>query len=286
MDRTEQIGHDLRLLATYHWVIGKHADFKRFALEAVAILSALPAGHELAMAYSVLANVYMDDADGTATELWGNRAVELAEQLHDAEPMSDALNSMGCSACGRGDDSGQAKLERSLELALAHGLEKNVARAYANLATCLVRAHNYAQASNYLEDGIAYCVEHDLDIGLGTLQGERARARLDQGDWAGANEDACAILSIPWVSAANRIPALVVLGMLQARRGESSAGQTLDHAHDLALATGDIQYIAPLAAPGLFPVRASTASMPISPRSSGPAPTPSRLVWLNVSPSK
>ena len=79
---------------------------------------------------------------------------------------------------------GQAKLERSLELALEHGLEKHVARAYVNLATYLVRAHDYAQAASYLEDGMAYCAEHDLDTGLRNLQAERARARLEQGDWA------------------------------------------------------------------------------------------------------
>jgi DNA-binding CsgD family transcriptional regulator len=123
-----------------------------------------------------------------------------------------------------------------------------VARGYVNVATCLVRAHDYAQAETYLEDGMAYCAEHDLDIGLRNLQGERARARLDQGDWAGAGEDASAILSVPWVSAANRIPALTILGLIRARRGDSGAEAALDEARDLALATGDIQYIAPMAA--------------------------------------
>lgn len=248
LDRTQQIGHDLRLLATYHWVVGKHVEFERFALEAVAILESASAGHELAMAYAVLANVHMDAADGTATEMWGKRAIELAERLHDAEPMSDALNSMGCAEFGRGANGGQAKLERSLALALEYGLEKNVARAYANLATFLVRAHNYAHAMTYLEDGIAYCVEHDLDIGLRTLQGDRARARMEQGDWAGADEDINAILSVPWVSAANLIPALIVSGQLRARRGDPSAEIALDQARDQALATGDIQYIASMAA--------------------------------------
>ncbi len=87
LDRTEQIGHDLRLLATYSWVVGKHADFRRFALEALAVLESASAGHELAMAYAVLANVHMNDVDGGATEMWGHRAIELAERLHDAEPM-------------------------------------------------------------------------------------------------------------------------------------------------------------------------------------------------------
>ena len=88
LDRTEQVGHDLRLLATYSWVLGKHAEFRRFALEAVAVLETAPAGHELAMAYAVLANLYMNDVDGGAIEIWGDRAIELAERLHDAEPLS------------------------------------------------------------------------------------------------------------------------------------------------------------------------------------------------------
>jgi DNA-binding CsgD family transcriptional regulator len=244
----EQIGHDLRLLATYSWVVGKHEDFRRFAQEAVAVLESAPAGHELAMAYAVLANVYMNDVDDGAIKIWGHRAIELAERLHDAEPMVDALNSVGWSELRRGDARGQVKLERSLTLALEHGLERNVARAYVNLATYLVRSLDYAGAARYLEDGMAYCAEHDLDIGLRNLQAERAHARLEQGEWTRAEEDASSILSVPWVSAANRIPALIVQGLKQARRGDAGAQLALDEARNLSLASGDIQYIAPMAA--------------------------------------
>jgi DNA-binding CsgD family transcriptional regulator len=248
LDRIEQIGHDLRLLATYSWVIGKHEDFRRFTLEAVAVLESGPPGHELAMAYAVLANVYMNDVDEAGIKIWGHRAIELAERLHDLEPMVDALNSLGWSELRRGDAGGQAKLRSSLALALEHGLERNVARAYVNIGTDLVRAHDYAQAASYLEDGIAYCAEHDLDIGLRNLLAERAHARLEQGEWTRAEEDASAILSVPWVSAANRIPALIVLGLIRARRGDAGAQVALDEARILSLASGDIQYIAPMAA--------------------------------------
>jgi len=104
------VGHDLRLLATYHWVVGKHAEFKRFAQQALATLESAPPGHELAMAYAVLANVYMNDADDGAVSMWGQRAIELAEVLQDPEPMVDALNSIGWSELRRGDERGLAKL--------------------------------------------------------------------------------------------------------------------------------------------------------------------------------
>ncbi|HEY7343764.1 MAG TPA: AAA family ATPase [Ktedonobacterales bacterium] len=248
LGNTEKIGHDLRLLATYHWVIGKHADFRRFAEEARSVLETEQPSHELAMAFATLANASMNDLDDSALKQWSQRAIELAEQLDDPEPLVDTLDSIGWSELQRGDLGGLAKMKLSLHLALEHGLERDVARAYVNLAIYLVQIHNYAQAMRYLEDGIAYCAEHDLDIGLRNLLAERARARLEQGDWAGADEDGATILRVPWVSAANRIPALIVSGLLRARRGKPGAEAALDEARELSLATGDILYIAPMAA--------------------------------------
>jgi DNA-binding CsgD family transcriptional regulator len=248
LNRPQQIGHDLRLLSNYNWVLGRNADAERSALEAVAALETAPPGHELAMAYAALTGLHMLDADPATAHLWGNRALDLAEQIQDVETMSYVLNSLGVSELDGDVEGGLAKLKRSLAIALEHGLDKHVARAYANLANVLVCAHKYSQAMSYLDGGMAYCAEHDLDIGLRTLQGDRARARLDLGDWAGAEDDTTAVLSVPWVSAANRIPALIVLGLARARRGDPGTEVVLDEARDLALATGNMQYIAPMAA--------------------------------------
>jgi DNA-binding CsgD family transcriptional regulator len=248
LDRTVQIGHNLRLLSNYQWVLGRHADAERCALEAVDVLEAGPPGHELAMAYAELARLHVMDADAALMQMWSTRALELAERLQDVEAMSEVLNSMGSFDMNRGDDGGLVNLTRSLELALAYDLEKQVARAHANLAICLVRKRDYSRAVTHFEDGMAYCVEHDIDLGLRTLQGERSRARLDQGDWAGAESDARAVLDVPWASPANRIPAITWLGLAQARVGDPRAQTTLDTARDLALATAAMEYIAPIAA--------------------------------------
>lgn len=248
LHRPEQIGHNLRLLSNYNWVLGRNADAERCALEAVAVLETAPPGHELAMAFAALTGLHMLDADTAAVQTWGHRALELAERLQDYEALSYALNSIGSSEMERAVDGGQAKLERSLTLAREHGLDKHVARGYANLADGLVRARKHAQAMTYLEDGLTYCAEHDLDIGSRTLLGVRARARLDLGDWEAAAEDATSVLGVPWVSAANRIPALTVLGLVLARRGDPRAEATLDEARELALATGNQHYIASMAA--------------------------------------
>jgi DNA-binding CsgD family transcriptional regulator/tetratricopeptide (TPR) repeat protein len=248
LDRTVQIGHNLRLLSNYQWVLGRHADAERYALEAVNVLEAAPPGHELAMAYAEVARLHVMDADSVLMQTWSTRALELAERLHDTEVMSEVLNSMGSFAMNRGDDGGFINLTRSLELALACDLDKQVVRAHANLAICLVRNRDYSRAESHFEDGLAYCVEHDIDLGLRTLQGERSRARLDQGDWVGAETDARTVLDVPWASPANRIPAMTWLGLVQARAGDPRAQTTLDQARDLALATAALEYVAPMAA--------------------------------------
>ena len=136
------------------------------------------------------------------------------------------------------DDRGWAQLERSLAIALEHGYEEHVARAYANLSADRIGRRDYPQAEVYTKTGIAYCAEHDLGSWGHYLLGAQARLRLAQGDWDGAEEDATAILSVPWVDATIRCPALLVLGQVRARRGDPGVQAALDEARDLALAAG------------------------------------------------
>jgi len=74
----------------------------------------------------------------------------------------------------------------------------------------------------------------------------RARLDLETGQWEAAAETALWVLS-NFASSISRIPALAVLGRVQARRGDPEAQTTLDEARDLARRTGELQRIAPVA---------------------------------------
>jgi hypothetical protein len=67
-----------------------------------------------------------------------------------------------------GDAEGLVTLERSLDHALAGGLEEHAARAYTNIASQAVDLRDYARADEYLARGIAYCRDHDVDHGGST----------------------------------------------------------------------------------------------------------------------
>jgi DNA-binding CsgD family transcriptional regulator/tetratricopeptide (TPR) repeat protein len=248
LDQSEKVGHDLRHLSALKGYLGKNVEAERLAAEAIELLETLPPGRELARAYSTMSGRRMLMSDPVQAVIWGELAIALAEKLGDTETVSGALSNMGSAEMCAGDPGGQVRLERSLAISLEHGYESRVAIVYANLVEMSVDRHIYAQAETYLCDGLAYCAEHDLDIVSQSLRGDRARMRLDQGAWAGAEEDVIAILSIPHLSVASRLTPLRVLGLLRARRGDPGAETALDELRDLALASNQMQCIAPMAA--------------------------------------
>jgi DNA-binding CsgD family transcriptional regulator/tetratricopeptide (TPR) repeat protein len=240
-------GDARRWLSRLVWHEGDSAGAAEEARRSIDLLERVGPGPELAMAYSNMAQLALLGGDAAAATAWGERALRLAERLDDPEIASHALNNLGMAELRGGSVNGVAKLELSLELALAAGLDDHVGRAYANLGASAVHVREYELAGRALEAGIGYCREHDLDAWLAYLLGWRAVARLDRGDWSGAEEDAAAVLRDPCVAAAGRIPPLVVVGRLRARREEPEVWVALDEALALAERTGELQRLAPVA---------------------------------------
>ncbi len=245
--RPDEIGHTLRWLSRLSWFLGKSSEAQQYAVEAVQLLETLPPASRLAMAYSNRAQLSMLADNVTEAIRWGERAIELAESLGDTETLVHALTNIGTARLTAGDQQGRAHLERSLQLALERGWEEHVARAYTNLVCCAVMARDYPLAEHFLQDGLAYCTEHDLDSWRTYMGAWQARARFEQGSWDDAAEETTRVLSHYRLPTATKIPALTVLGSVRARRGDPGSAALLDEARDLALATGELQRIAPVA---------------------------------------
>ena len=244
----EKVGHTLRWLSRLAWARGQRAIAQVYATEAVQVLEPLPAGVELAMAYSNKAQLAMLAEENAEAIGWGERAIALAEQVGDTNTLVHALNNVGYAHLDSQHEYGRACLEQSLQLALEHGMEEHAARAYTNLACCAICTRNYAQAQGYLEAGIAYCAEHDLNFQGLYLRAWNARAQFEQGLWAEAAEEATHVLHQHHLAPIWKIPALLVLGWVRLRRGDPGSEDVLEEAHHLALATGELQRMAPVAA--------------------------------------
>jgi len=245
LDRSDQVGHTLCWLSRLSWFLGKSGEAEQYAAEAVQLLETLPPDARLAMAYSNRAQLAML-ADNTAEAVrCGERASALAESLGDAETLVHALNNVGTALLTAQDEQGRAHLERSLQLALERGWEEHVARAYTNLACCAVMTRDYPLAERFLQEGLAYCAEHDLDSWATYMGAWQARAKFEQGSWDDAAQEATRVLERYRLPAAAKIPALVVLGWVRLRRGDPGSAVLLDEARTLALATGELQRIVP-----------------------------------------
>jgi DNA-binding CsgD family transcriptional regulator/ribosomal protein S18 acetylase RimI-like enzyme len=238
-------GDSLRWLSQTLWCPGRTVEAERAAREAVTLLEALPPGRELAMAYANLAQTCSAAARSEEAVGWAGRALELAERLDDTEIAVHALATIG--TCEFGAE-GRKKLEQSLQLAQRAALAEQVGRAYILLIGTAVGARRHGLATRYLQAGIDYCSDHGLERDRLYLLAYRARLELDQGRWQQATDSAAAVLGIPRTSITPRIFALVVLGLVRARRGDPGQWAPLEEAWALAEPTGELPRLAPVAA--------------------------------------
>jgi DNA-binding CsgD family transcriptional regulator len=200
------------------------------------------------MAYGKLAQRYLNWEDTDSAVVWGTRALELAERLGDTEILVYALASIGAAEFRVEASEERQKLEQSLELAQAAGLEDHVGRAFVNLVWRAARQRSFALAERHLEAGLEYSGERGLDYWGLLLLGCRARLQLDQGRWSEAADSAALVLRNPRTSPLPRVLASVVQGLVRARRGDPEVWPLLDAALAQSEPTGELQQIAPAAA--------------------------------------
>lgn len=241
-------GDTLRWLSRLSWFAGRREVAERYADEAIAVLERLPVGPELAMAYSNRAQLDMLANASSSAVQWAQRAIELAQGLDNKEILSHALNNLGTARVGLGEYAGWEDLERSLRIALELGLHEHAARAYTNLASTSVSARRYGAALHWLNEGIHYCEQRDLDSWFAYMRAWRARARFEQGDWIEAADDAQAVVRDPHTAPISRIPALIVLAHVRVRRGDPDVVSPLRQVRELVSQVNELQRIGPLAA--------------------------------------
>jgi len=238
-------GDNLRWQSRLNWFLGRNVEARRNAAEAIAILQNQP-GRELAMAYSNQSQLCFLAEESDAAIEWGMRAIDLATTLGDHEILAHALNNVGSAAVLVNDLNGFEGLEESLHLSLERGYQEHAARAYANLFAQSVRLRQYSRAERFLAEGLDYFQERDLGSWQISMYAWRARMHLELGRWDAAAADAQSVLARGSISPINRIPVLVVLGIVRTRRGEPDAQPLLDEARALAQRTTEMQRIGPV----------------------------------------
>ena len=198
----------LRWLSRLSLFIGRKVAAEGYASEAVTVLEQLPAGRELAMAYSNCSQLQMLAENVVASLEWGRKALELAIRLGETEIEVHALTNIGTAKLVNEDPAGREDLERALATALNSGFEEHAARAFNNLSTMSFRHRAFSAAVEYLKAGIAYCDEHNLDSWIRYMTAYRAQIAMALGHWDDAVKDAQTVIRHPRVAPISKIPAL------------------------------------------------------------------------------
>jgi DNA-binding CsgD family transcriptional regulator len=238
-------GDSLRWLSEILWCPGRVAESEQAGRRAVALLERLEPGRELAVAYCNLSEFCGNGARLDEARAWGERGLELARHLDEAEIVLRAQTDIGA-VSSRPED--RQMLERVIELADEAGLAERAGSALVHLAGEAFETRSHARAERYLNAGLDYCNDHGLELHRLYLLAFRARSLLDQGRWTTAAETASLVHQVPRTSTSPRIHALVVLGLVRARRGDPGHWAALDEALTLAEPSGELYRIAPVAA--------------------------------------
>jgi DNA-binding CsgD family transcriptional regulator len=244
LDEPELLSDALRLRARLKGCAGYGEDTMADTREALAVLEGRPPSATLARACSLLAGAAMMRDELDAAVEWGARAVELGERFGDPEALLRGLNYAGTIELTRGRPEGQAKLERSIAIALEHDRDTDVGLGYINLCGALGRRRGWAAAEPHLSAGIDFCRQRGLEAWVNCLMGSLALARLAQGRWTEATEVSETILGrAPDGVHDDRFCALLTLGSVRARRGDPGAWEALDAAQEMTTALGELQFV-------------------------------------------
>jgi len=238
----------LLLLERQSWKSGQKAIADRHLAESIALLETLPPSRELAMAYSVRAQLAMT-GDHTEESLeFGRRALDLAATFGDFGVRSHALNNIGTALLKSGNPTGLANLEESLAVALEHNLQEHAGCAYANLVSTAVVQRRSDLMERYLPAGLEYCDVHENQTHLTYIRAYAAHFELNGGRWDKAAQLAAELIERQSPAISQRVPALATLSIVRARRGDPGVDPLLDEALKLALPTTELQRIGRVAA--------------------------------------
>jgi len=243
----EKIGNCMRFLSRLWWFDGNRKKAESYGAQAIEVLDTQPSSRARAMAYSNMSQLMMLSDQPEECIFWGEKAIAMAKELSDDEILCHALNNVGDVQIRieSSKEQGILLLQQSLEIALKNSYHEHVARAYTNLGHNGLLIKNYDFARKYLDEGIQYCEERNLDSWTTYMLSSRARLYLDTGNWNEAYRIADNLNKNADQSGVVKIGVLLILATVKMRRAEDGALAFLLEAKAKALETMELQRIIP-----------------------------------------
>lgn len=217
---------------------GRGDEAHQQAQEVVATVRDRPPSPLVAAALTYAAVVFSNVGAAADAVALSERAAALAERFGEHRLLAEALNAAGTAAWHTDTDTAEAALTRAVAAARRSGREGTVSLTMGSLAVGSLESRCYQAADRWLSEVTDWCQSRDLDAGRDFYRAFLARSHLEQGRWRQARQ-----LAEPLTAAdypLTRVAALVVMGQLRARSGDSRAMEPLAEAGRLAAGSGNL----------------------------------------------
>jgi len=243
----EKAGNCMRFLSRLWWFDGNRAEAEKYGKEAIEFFESQPASKAKAMALSNVSQLKMLCDENEDCIKWGKLAIEMAREIDDDEILCHALNNVGSSQWKSDliNDTGKDLLLESLQLALKHSFHEHAARAYSNIISVGVLKKDYQLSNQYLQDGINYCEERNLDASKNYKLYLKSRILLETGNVKEAAAIAENLLSNPDQLGTVKISTWIIMLTIKMRQGKEEVLPFLLEARNIIFKTQEHQRIIP-----------------------------------------
>ncbi|MEO6358399.1 MAG: LuxR C-terminal-related transcriptional regulator [Ferruginibacter sp.] len=243
-----KISSCMHLLSWYWWFEGNGTTAEFYATQAIELLADQPSSITTAMAFAHLGRLKMLSDQQEECLFWSEKAKLLAEEAGNEAVLCYVLNSMGAMRSKNLSTrkNGLDMLHQSLEIALKNNDEENIGHAWANLGVDVVVMKDFQVAKKILDEGIQFCEERDLGLGVKYLLTYQTRLALDTGNCKEALSSANSFIKAENWPPVSKIGALVVVATVRMRCGADDVVPLLTEAKDKAFETLEPQRMLPV----------------------------------------
>ncbi|CAN5653590.1 hypothetical protein BH11BAC5_BH11BAC5_33770 [soil metagenome] len=243
-----KISSCMHLLSWYWWFEGNGTTAEFYATQAIELLADQPSSITTAMAFAHLGRLKMLSDQQEECLFWSEKAKLLAEEAGNEAVLCYVLNSMGAMRSKNlsTKKNGLDMLHQSLEIALKNNDEENIGHAWANLGVDVVVMKDFQVAKKILDEGIQFCEERDLGLGVKYLLTYQTRLALDTGNCKEALSSANSFIKAENWPPVSKIGALVVVATVRMRCGADDVVPLLTEAKDKAFETLEPQRMLPV----------------------------------------
>jgi DNA-binding CsgD family transcriptional regulator/tetratricopeptide (TPR) repeat protein len=227
-------GNSLARMAVLLLMEGETAESVRAVDEALGMLEALGPSGPLAAAHKTRAYLHLIAGENEQAAARAHSCLQVAARLENASLHIEAYHALGICSLPLNHPQGCDYLEKSLALVLEEKAYWAAGSVHADLIMTYVDVYRLVRAEELITAGLHITAEHDLDLSRLVIQAWQAILLVYRSRWREAEAITGEILGRPDSMEVFRVPALVALARLRARRGQPETQHLLDEALELA----------------------------------------------------